>query len=177
MSDDELVIYSSLRGWVSAAISPTVLLALGAAAVGSVGFRPIPATLVLLGAGLAVVVATDLPRHTRFTATGVVRVCLLRTHRIPWNRLVAIERTRPNTTNLVRNLAERDQQARQVSGGLIARGPGRKRWLLTDNLESRPEHDALAHLLDRLDIPVPLRAPRPHADAPPTDLYRRRRDR
>ncbi len=177
MSDDELVIHSSLRGWFSAAISPVALLLLGGAAAGGVGFRPVPLVLLLIGAVLAIVVVTDLPRHTRFTRDGVVRVCLLRTHRLPWTRLVAIERTRPNTMTLVRNLAERDREARQVSGGLIARGPGRRRWLLTDNLESRAEHDELARLLDRLDIPVPLRAPRPHADAPPTHLYRRRRDR
>ncbi len=176
MHDDELVIHSSLRGWISAAISPTVLLALGAAAVGGVGFRPIPTTLLIIGALLTLVVATDLPRHTRFSTDGVVRVCLLRKQRLVWSRLVAIERTRPNTMNLVRNLAESDRDARQVSGGLIARGSGRKRWLLTYNLESRAEHDELARLLERHDIPVPLRAPRPHADAPPTYLYRRRRD-
>lgn len=177
MNHDDLVIHSSLRGWFSAALSPTVLLLLGGVAVDGVGFRPVPAALLLIGAVLAIVVLTDLPRHSRFTPDGVVRVCLLRTHRLPWSRLVAIERTRPNTMNLVRNLAERDREARQASGGLIAQGPGRRRWLLTDNLESRAEHDELARFIDRHEIPVPLRAPRPHADAPPTHLYRRRRDR
>jgi hypothetical protein len=177
MSDDVLVIHSSLRGWISAAISPTALLLLGGAAASGAGFRPVPVALLLGGAVLAIVVAADLPRHTRFTEDGVVRVCLLRMHRLAWTQLVAIERTRPNTMNLVRNLAEQDRDQRQVSGGLIARGTGRRRWLLTDNLESRSEHDELARLLERHDIPVPLRAPRPHADAPPTDLYRRRRDR
>lgn len=177
MRDDDLIIHSSLRGWISAAISPTVLLVLGASAVGGVGLRPIPVMLLVAGTLLALVVVTDLPRHTRFTPEAVVRVCVLRTQRLAWSRLVAIERTRPNTMTFVRNLADRDRDARQVSGGLIARGPGRRRWLLTDNLESRAEHDELAQLLDRHDIPVPLRAPRPHADAPPTYLYRRRRHR
>lgn len=173
--DDVLIIHGSLRGWANATISPLLLLLLGGAAMGATGSGPVPAALVLLGLLLLAVVVLDLPRHTRFTPEAVTRVCLLRRHTLAWDQLVAIDRTRPNTLTSARNLAERDRSARQVSGGLIARGAGRKRWLLTDNLESRAEYDALAALLERHEIPVPLRAVRPHADAPPTDLYRRRR--
>lgn len=173
--DDVLIIHSSLRGWVAAGSSPVLVLALGGAATATAGRGPVPTALLLLGVVLSGVVVFDLPRHTRFTPDGVTRVCLLRRHELPWSRLVAIDRTRPNTLTSARNLTERDHTARQVSGGLIARSAGRRRWLLTDNLESRAEHDALAALLERHEIPVPLRAPRPHAQAPPTDLYRRRR--
>lgn len=173
--DDVLIIHSSLRGWVNAAISPVLLLVLGGVAMVSTGTRAVPTGLVVLGLALGAVVVLDLPRHTRFTPEAVTRVCLLRRHDLAWDRLVAIDRTRPNTLTSARNLTERDRTARQVSGGLIARSAGRRRWLLTDTLESRAEHDALAALLERHDIPVPLRAARPHADAPPTDLYRRRR--
>lgn len=173
--DDVLIIHSSLRGWVAATTSPALVLALGGAAVVTTGTGPVPTVLLLLGVVLSGVVVLDLPRHTRFTPASVTRVCLLRRHELPWAELVAIERTRPSTLIAARNLTESDRNARRVSGGLIARGAGRRRWLLTDNLEGRAEHDALASLLERHEIPVPLRAPRPHAEAPPTDLYRRRR--
>lgn len=173
--DDVLIIHSSLRGWVNAAISPVLLLTLAGAAIASGGTGPVPTVLALLGLGLVGVVVFDLPRHSRFTPDGVTRVCLLRRHELPWEQLVAIERTRPNTLTAARNLTESDHTARQVSGGLLARGTGRRRWLLTDNVESRAEHEALTALLERHGIRVPLRAGRPHAAAPPTDLYRRRR--
>ncbi len=173
--DDDLIIHTSLRGWFSAAISPTVLLTVGAAAMAGAGPRPLPLVLVATGSVLALIVAADLPRHTRFSRDGITRVCLLRRQHLPWERVVAIERTRPNLTTFVHNITEADREACRVSGGLIARGAGPKRWLLTDNLESRAEHDALAELLHRHDIAAPLRASRPHATAPPTHLYRRRK--
>jgi len=179
MRDDEhLVIHSSLRGWLAAVFSPTVLLLLGAVGVQGVGARPVPTVVLLLGAGLGLVVLLDLPRHSVFEDRGITRVCLLRRHFLPWDEVVAVERSRPHTGTILRNLADRGLGEAQVSGGLTARGRGRRKWLLADNLESREEHRSLRAILDRLETPVMMRAPAPHADAPPTYLYRRRaRDR
>ncbi len=174
MGDDDLVIHSSLRGWLAAIFSPAALLLLGAAGVIGVGLRPIPTTLLLLGSGLAGVVLLDLPRYSVFSRRGITRVCPLRRHFLPWHDIVAIERTRPHTTTMLRNAVDRGIGEPQISGGLTARGRGRRKWLLADNLESREEHRSLRAVLDDLEVPVMLRAPAPHADAPPTYLYRRR---
>lgn len=178
MRDDEhLVIHGSLRGWLAAIVSPTVLLLLGGAGVQGIGFRPLPTVLLLLGAGLALVVLLDLPRYSVFGHGGITRVCPLRRHHLAWDQVVAIERSRPHTGTILRNLADRRLGEAQVSGGLTARGRGRRKWLLADNLESREEHRSLRAILDRLEAPVMMRAPVPHADAPPTYLYRPRRGR
>jgi hypothetical protein len=69
-----------------------------------------------------------------------------------------------------------DGEERPVSGGLVAHGQTRRRrWLLADQVESRQQFDAVMALLAALPTAVAVHAPRPHAAAPPTDLYRRRR--
>jgi hypothetical protein len=94
--------------------------------------------------------------------------------RRPWERIVAIERARPTTASIALNAVDRREGvSTRVSGGLVARGPGRRRWLLSDQIESQDEHAQLARLLAGLPRPVVMRAPRPHPGAPPTHLYRR----
>lgn len=170
-----VVVHTSLRGVAGAVLSPLALLAIGVGSLAVVGAAPVPVALAVLGAGLAGVGLLDYPRHTVFSPDGVTRVCMARRHHLPWSRLVAIERTRPTTASTVRNLVGHGQEPAQVSGGLVARGPGRRRWLLTDRIESNLEYDRLRSLLTRLEVPTVLRAPRPHDGVPPTDLYRPRR--
>jgi hypothetical protein len=75
-----------------------VLIVLGVAAtVASGTLLPVPVGLVVLGAVLGLVAAVDYPRHTRFDDLGILRVCALRSQRLPWSDVVAIERT-PRTT-------------------------------------------------------------------------------
>lgn len=169
--DDEVVVHTSLRGLAAAAIAPTALIALGAAALQG-GFRWLPASILVAGCVLAIGVLLDFPRHTRFTASGIVRRCALRAHHIPWADALAIERAPATTVDRVRSLKQESPHA-GPSGGLVARGPGRRRWLLTDRVESELEYDALAALL--ADNGTSLRAARPRMGTPPTDLYRRRR--
>lgn len=172
------MVHTSLRGLLAAAVTPVALIALGAAALASSGFRAFPGLLLAGGLVLAAVVLADFPRRSEFDLTGITRVCWLRRQHIPWDRVVAIERSRPSTTSHARNLADRRSASeRVVSGGLVARGAKRRRWLLTDRVESREEHRQLAALLERIARPVAMRAPAPHGGAPPTDLYRRRRGR
>lgn len=173
------MVHTSLRGLLAATVTPVVLIALGAAALAGGGARVVPTLLLAGGLALAAVVLADFPRRAEFDRDGITRVCWLRRHHVPWERVVAIERSRPSTTSHARNVADRRSSPgeRIVSGGLVARGAKRRRWLLTDRVESRQEHEQLAALLARLAHPVAMRAPTPHAGAPPSDLYRRRRNR
>jgi hypothetical protein len=176
---DRVVVHTSVRGLLAGAISPAALLLLGGVATLDGGPRPLPLLFLVGGLALGVVVAFDLPTRVEFDREGLTRVCPLRRQRVPWSRVVAIERTRPGSATVARNLVDR-RSARAgptVSGGLVARGSGRRRWLLTDRVESRDEHATLGALLERVPEPVALRAPAPHEGAPPSDLYRRRRER
>jgi hypothetical protein len=172
-SDPELHLHTSWRGLLGAWITPVVLLGVGSVAVGTGGLRAFPLLLVVLGTVLMLVVLVDYPHRVTVDRTGVSRHTLLRTQRLGWDQLVAMERTRPATSTVVRNATDRRSDP-QVSGGLVARGPGRRRWLLTDRVESRIEYDRLVQLVSELGQPVEIGAARPHAEAVPTFLYRRR---
>jgi hypothetical protein len=166
-----VVVHTSIRGLLSAFATPLILVALGLLGWSGIGARPVPMTFLLVGAALGAVVLVDYPSRVVFDRDGIHRVCVLRRHSLPWDRLVAIERPRPSSVATLRNVREQPDEP-IISGGLIARSTGRRRWLLTDRLESRPEYDRLRDLLEGLGRPVRLRAPRPHDGVPPTDLYR-----
>jgi hypothetical protein len=171
-------VHSSLRGLAAGAVTPLLLLAIGGAAIADGGLRVFPAVLVLGGLALGLIVIGDLPRRAEFSLGGITRVCILRRQHLPWAQVLAIERTQPGTATRTRNLLDRRSSATPVvSGGLVARGRGKRRWLLTDRIESRREHELLSALVERVEAPVALTAEAPHQDAPPTDLYRRRRGR
>lgn len=172
-SEPDLCLYTSWRGLLGAWFTPIVLLGLGGAALWEGGWRGFPALLLVMGAALSAVALLDYPYRVTVSATGIARHTVLRDQVLRWDGLVALERTRPATTTVMRNMTERGSDL-QVSGGLVARGPGRRRWLLTDRVESRLEYDRLDALLRDLGAPVELGAARPHAEATPTFLYRRR---
>lgn len=169
--EDDVVVHTSLRGLAAATVAPTALITLGVAALQD-GFRWLPASILLAGCVLAVGVLLDFPRHTRFTPVGIVRRCALRAHHIPWAEDITIERAPATTVDRVRSLKQGATHA-GPSGGLVARGTGRRRWLLTDRVESEPEYEAVAALVEAQG--ATLRAARPRAGTPPTNLYRRRR--
>jgi hypothetical protein len=170
---EPVVVHSSIRGLIAAVVSPAVLIALGGAA-SSGGLRVLPVATLTLGVVLAVGVAVDFPRRTHFDAAGMTRVCALRRQRLAWEDTVAIERAPPTSIDRVRNLTDRRDDP-MISGGLVARGPGRKRWLLTDRVESQAEFDAVVAILRARNGATVVRAERPPSGAAPTDLYRRRR--
>ncbi|WP_052667600.1 hypothetical protein [Nitriliruptor alkaliphilus] len=174
---DQVVVHTSVRGLLAAAVTPLVLVALGAAAlIDGRGPAIVPLVLLLVGLAAGLVAVGDMPRRVEFDRTGLTRVCLLRRQRVPWERVVAIERSRPSSATVARNVVERRESKGdpRISGGLIARGRPRGRWLLTDRVESREEHDELRRLLEHAERPVAMRAPPPHDGVPPTHLYRRR---
>jgi hypothetical protein len=173
-----VVVHSSLRGLAAGAATPLLLVVIGGAAIADGGPRLFPVALVIAGVALGSIVVGDLPRRTEFSLGGITRVCILRRQHLPWSRVLAIERTQPGTATRTRNLLDRRSSATPVvSGGLVARGRGKRRWLLTDRVESRREHELLSALVERVEAPVALTAEAPRQDAPPTDLYRRRRGR
>ena len=165
---DRVTVWSTRRGPILAVSAGAVLLALGVAAVVDGGLGSPQVVLLLLGLGGATVGLFDVPVRTEFDARGLVRVCPLRRHRLPWDRVVALERGRPSQLTVARNALDRREgsPARQ-SGGLVARGPGKRRWLLSDQLEGRDEHAELRTLVAALDATVHVRAARPHHDVPP----------
>jgi hypothetical protein len=171
-----VVVHTSIRGMLAAAATPIILIALGLLGAANIGWRPVPAVFLAVGALFGLVALLDYPGSTVFDAQGLQRRCALRRQRLPWEKLVAIERPRPSSAATLRNMRERPDEP-IVSGGLLARGRGRRRWLLTDRLESRQEYDRLRELLWRLGSPVRLRAARPHEGVPPTGLYRPWRSR
>jgi hypothetical protein len=193
-----VVVHSSLSGLAAAVVTPTLLLVFAAVMLAARGPRPLPLVLASVGIGTSVAVIVGFPRHSRLDTGGITLTRLGRRRHLPWSEVRAI--TRGPGTQAARSRALRapstgagratggrspgaapsgrhaaTDEELPVSGGLVAVGAGRRRWLLADQVESRAQFDALAVLARTLDPPVPVRAQRPHADAPPTDLYRRRR--
>jgi hypothetical protein len=175
-----LVLHSSWTGLAAAVVTPVLLLVFATVMLAVRGPRPLPVVLLAVAVVSAVAVLASFPRHSRLDAAGITLIRLGRRRHLPWSEVRAI--TRSPGTQAARSRALRDPglpgvrgEELPVSGGLVAVGAGRRRWLLTDQVENRAQFDALTALARQLDPPVPVRAERPHAEAPPTDLYRRRR--
>lgn len=170
---DQVTVHTSWRGLAAAVASPVLLLSFAVLLLSARGPGPVANVALVLGLGLGTVTLLDYPRRAEFDAEGVTRVCMLRRQAIPWSELVAIERTGGSARQALRS---RREGAHTVPrGGLVARGHGKRRHLLTDRVESRREYEELQALMDHLDVATRLRAGRPSAEAPPTDLYRRSR--
>lgn len=171
-----VTVHSSWRGLVAAGASPALLVGLGSLVLAAGGLNPVGIGLVGVGVVLGAVSLLDFPRRSVFTRAGIDRVCLLRTQHLAWDDVVAIERTPPSARQRYqpRLFGERDQP-RQATGGLVARGAGRRRYLLTDRIESRREYEDIVRLVADVEAPAVVRAPTPADETPPTDLYRRSR--
>jgi hypothetical protein len=175
MTTSGVTIYTSLRGVITSLISPTILLGLGIFGLTAGSANAVALVLTVLGALLALVTLLDYPQRVEFHETGIDRVCLLRRHRLRWEDVRAIERARGTLLSYVRlrNAGDEPTAPRAPSGGLVARGPKGRRWLLCDRIESQPEFDAIkAEIASRADW-VAIAAARPSPTTPPTTLYRR----
>jgi hypothetical protein len=168
---EAVVVYASIRGLLAAVGTPVLLGLLTWRALVVAG--PTTGSMTFGGITVAITLAVllQIPRHAVFDGAGITRVCLGRRHHLPWGRLTAIERARPTQSAILRNLSGGEREV-VVSGGLLARGSGRRRWMLTDQIESRDEYERIEALLRACGNPAELRAPRPHEGALPTDLYR-----
>ena len=162
---------TSVRGLVSATLTPVILLGLGLAAIARAdAVRLVPAGLLCLGALLGAIVLMDYPRRTSFDAQGIERVCPLRRERVPWSQVVAIDRAPHGRTQARSRALDRirrgDAPMPSTRSGLVAQGRGRTRWLLTDRPEATDEHERLRALVQQQAPDVELRA------APPVEHVR-----
>lgn len=170
---DHLVLYPTWTGLLAASLVPPGLLLLGWLAVEAVGVGVVATVLLVGGTVSGVLTGRDFPRHVVFGPHGIERRCLLRRHRLPYSQVAAIRRAPAPRLAAVRAARSSDPEERaRVRSGLVAAGPGRRRWMLTDQPESREEYDRLATLLI-LHGATALEAGRPPAGTPPTSLYRR----
>jgi hypothetical protein len=148
-----------------AAASPLLVLSFGGVGVGGAGLRAWPLGILVIGGLLLGVVLYDYPMWVVFTPAGIERRCLLRTERIRWERVAGL--VRPAYKGRFRSLV-------RTSTGLAAE-VGRRRYLLTDRMESRAEYEALLRALGAWSRGTPVEASMPPDDWPPTWLYKRRR--
>ncbi len=170
---DHLVLYPTWTGLLAAGLVPPGLLLLGWLALEAVGPGVVAVGLFLGGTAAAVLAGRDFPRHVVFGPLGIERRCLLRRHVLPYAEVAAIRRAPAPRSALARAARSKDPAARaRVSSGLLAASRGRRRWMLTDQPESREEYDRLASLLITYG-PTALEATRPPAGTAPTSLYRR----
>jgi hypothetical protein len=169
-----LVLHSSWTGLAAAVVTPSLLLAFAWVMLAARGPRPLPLVLLAVALVSAVTALASFPRHSRLDADGITLTRLGRRRQLPWSEVRAISRGPGTQAARTRALRDATVEELPVSGGLVAVGAGRRRWLLTDQVESQAQFDTLTDLARQLDPPVPVRAERPHAGAPPTDPYRRR---
>lgn len=170
----EVVLHSTLLGSATAVVSPTLLIGLGLLSATTAGLRAIPVALLALGVAIGAASLLTFPRRAVISSTGVTRVCWARRHHLPWQDVAAVARVpRRRRARDGHHPQVAGEPERSVNGGLLALGHGRRSWMLTDQVESRAEYDAVAAML--AEVPATrLRAERPHGAATPTDLYRRR---
>lgn len=171
---DHLVLYPTWVGLLATTLVPAGLLLLGWAALAAGGSSVLGWSLIGVAVGTGVWAGRDFPRHVIVGPDGILRRCLLRTHRLGYVEVAAIQRAPASRIATARALRSHDpQQRRRARSGLVAAGPGRRRWMLTDQPESPEEYDRLARLLIAHGT-TDLVAARPAPGASPTSLYRRR---
>lgn len=165
MSDaDQITIHSSWRGVVWSHVGALSVLLVGVITVSANGTRMVPMLVLAGGVVLTTGALFDYPVAATFDRVGVTRRAPLRRHRIRWERVDQLTRTRPGIFMSRRKV---------VRGGLTA-AVGKRRYLLTDSVESLAEHEALAALLDGHDLGFDGLL-HPPDDVAPTWLYRRRK--
>ncbi|MBS3940010.1 MAG: PH domain-containing protein [Actinobacteria bacterium] len=179
MSDDDpnLTLYPSLRGLLAVLLTPHLLILLGAWGLAN-GVNLVALAMVIGGVATAAVGLYSYPRHVVLSPAGIELVSVLRRRLLPWEQVRAIERTRPGGARRLQ--ARRDAAGDTDSGpssGLLARGHGRRHWMLTDHVESADEYDRLCAIAAAAPDGPRVGARRPADDTPPTWLYRRRAPR
>lgn len=179
MPDDDLrlTLYPSLRGLLAVLLTPHLLILLGAWGLTG-GANTVAIGMIAFGAVTAGVGLYSYPRHVVLSPDGIEVVSVLRRRRLPWTQVRGIERTRPSAG---RRLRGRPADGSEVPGGrggprggLLARGPGRRHWMLTDQVESSDEYDRLCAIVAAAPGRPRMAAARPDDAVPPTWLYRRR---
>lgn len=159
-----VALHTSWRGRFISVVPPALLLGGGLWGF-SQGGRLVAIILIVLGGSLLVVGLFDYPWRTIIGPDGIERRCLLRTERLPWNRVTAV--ARPRSTKAVQRVAGK--------AGLVAE-VGKRRYLLTNRCESGFEYEAIQGVVERSGGGVLLRASEPPDEVAPTWMYQRRVD-
>jgi hypothetical protein len=110
---------------------------------------------------LLIVSLFDFPIYTSFDVEGIRRRTPLRTHKIRWDDVTAINRARGSRLN-------------KKAGPLAAAVAGR-RYLLVDRVEGIQEYEQLRELCSEASIAIPVSAVAPDPGIAPTWLYHRKR--
>ena len=170
---DHLVLYPTWVGLLASGLVPPGLLLLAWASFAVGGSNPVAWGLFVVATTTGLWAGQQFPRHVVVGPGGIERRCLLRTHHLGYDEVAAIERGPAPRIATARAMRSNDLRERQqVRSGLVAAGTGRRRWMLTDQPESREEYDRLAAVLIA-HSGTHLLASRPQAGSTPTSLYRR----
>ncbi len=161
-----ITLHSSWRGIITSFVGSSIVLGLGLLTLAFNGVTAVPVVITALGALFVLGVSLDYPIASTFDAEGVTRRAAVRRHRVEWEDVRQLTRTRPGLSAFRKGI---------VVGGLTA-VVGRRRYLLTDHVESAAEYDHLEVLLDPHDL-LTDRLSRPGEGTPPTWLYRRKHHR
>lgn len=173
---EHLILYPTWLGLLASGLVPVVLVILGLLALSGGSGGAVAGGMVAFGLITGGLAGRDFPRSVVIGPDGIERRCLLRRHHLPYDEVAAVRRAPGSRLAAARAARERagtnSGAATRITGGLIASGPGRRRWMLTDQPESRAEYDRLAQLLGAHGSTL-LEADRPPPGATPTSLYRR----
>ncbi|MEM1335131.1 MAG: hypothetical protein AAGG08_16900 [Actinomycetota bacterium] len=159
---DSITIHSSWRGIISSFIGASFVLIVASIVVAVNGVSTGTSIVLAVGVLFVVGVLADYPIASTFDRHGVTRRAVMRRHRLAWDRVDQLTRTRPGIVA---------QRRKVVQGGLTA-VVGRRRYLLVNHVESLGEHELLDDVLADHDLAFGLLL-RPPDDVPPTWLYRR----
>jgi len=161
--ESSITLHSSWKGVVVGGMGALVVFGVGLAVTISSGGAPISVIILALGTLLLGTTLFDYPVASRFDAEGVERRALLRRHRLSWDRVDQLTRTRPGL------------RARTLTPGGLAAKVGRRRYLLVDQCESVAEFDELGEILAaryaELGVDEMIT---PRTDTDPTWTYRRK---
>ncbi len=175
---EHLILYPTWLGLVASFGVPLFLVLLGLFAFGRGSGGPVAGAVVVFGLLVGGLAGRDFPRSVVIGPDGIDRRCLLRRHHLAYVEVIAIRRAPSSRLAAARAARSGSPSGAgttgRITGGLVAAGPGRRRWMLTDQPESRAEYDHLARLLTAHGSTL-LEADRPPVDATPTSLYRRER--
>jgi len=158
-------------------LSPLILIGLGTWGLLLAGsFRVIPVLLLGCGIFLGLVVAFDVPYRVRFDERGVSRVCLARTHFMPWDSVMGLTRSKSGRARRQSNLAmgtsrrsrkhaeKAATEKREGSGGLAVETLQRRQYLLSGGRETPEEFAAIKELVS---------SAAPEVSMPPQPFYER----
>lgn len=161
-----VTLHSSWRGLLASSLGAAAVFGAGLIGVALGGWRVLPTGLLALGTLFLATVLLDYPMATTFDSDGVTRRMLLRRHRIGWDRIDQLTRSRPGFASNLRGVRH---------GGLTA-AVGRRRYLLVDQPESPEEYDAVCAVAGERMMDLGLfGGMRPPDSTNPTWLYRSNR--